>query len=167
MVWFGVEKLTVITTGRGKGYDGAATERKLFPARVFTGLLMRMSIAATLASASPDCSNAGPKPPSERAAKMDYCRHTSIALVLAFRSRLDGKTEHATFSTLGANTTNEIWYVKNRDTVKDIVHQIYAKEPTYQKLKARIAPNAASMARAISAITEGCEANTKVAVESR
>lgn len=133
---------------------------------------MRMPIAAVLAIgssaalASPDCSNAGPKPSSACAAKLDYCRHTSITLVLAFRSRLDGKTEDATFATLGGNT-KEIWYVKNRDVVKDIVHQIYTKEPTFQKLKARIDPNVLGMARAISAITEGCNADTQVTFETR
>src|SRR5579872_6683324 len=111
---------------------------------------MRLAIAAILAmlsfpalALSPDCSNAGPTPSSECKAKLDYCRYTSISLVLAFRSRHDGKTEDATFSALTANKTNEVWYVKNSDVVKDIVHQLYTNDSFYQKLKARIAPNVA------------------------
>src|ERR1700733_8486635 len=122
---------------------------------------MRMMLAAALAIvssaalASPDCSNAGPKPSSACVAKMDYCRHTSIVLVLAVRGREDGLTEDANFSRLSANTTKEVWYEKNGDVVKDIVHQIYSKEPAYQKLKARIA-DVPSMAFAIPALTQGC-----------
>jgi hypothetical protein len=133
---------------------------------------MRMIFAAALAVvssaafASPDCSNAGPKPSSECVAKIDYCRHTSIVLVLAVRGREDGLTEDANFSKLSANNAKEVWYEKNTDVVKDIVHQTYSKESTYQKLKARIF-NVPSMAFAIPALTQGCNADTKVTFEAR
>ena len=122
---------------------------------------------SSAALASPDCSNAGPKPSSECAAKMDYCRNTSIVLVLAVRGREDGLTEEANLSRLTANGSKEIWYAKNGDVVKDIVHQIYSKEPAYQKLKARIPPNAQGMALAIPALTQGCNADTSVTFEAR
>jgi len=51
--------------------------------------------------------------------------------------------------------------------VKDIVHQIYAKEPAYQKLKARIVASVQSMALAIPALTQGCNADTSVTFEAR
>ena len=133
---------------------------------------MRMIIAAALAIlcsaafASPDCSNAGPKPSSECVGKIDYCRHTSIVLTLAVRGREDGLTEDANFSKLSAPTTKEVWYEKNTDVVKDIVHQIYTKESAYQKLKARI-NNVPSMALAIPALTQGCNADKTVTFEAR
>ena len=130
-------------------------------------LTAALAIVSSAAFASPDCSNAGPKPSSECVAKMDYCRHTSIVLVLAVRGRADGQTEEANFSRLNANATKEVWYAKNGDVVKDIVHQIYSKEPTYQKLKARIAPSVQSMALAIPALTQGCNADTSVTFEAR
>ena len=86
--------------------------------------------------------------------------------MLAYRARFDGKTEDATLLTL-ANATKEIWYERNRDVVKDIVHQLYTNDSFYQKLKARITPNVGGMAMAISAITDGCNADTKVTIESR
>ena len=132
-----------------------------------TILAAALAIMSSAAFASPDCSNAGPKPSSECAAKMDYCRHTSIVLVLAVRGRADGLTEDANFSRLNANATKEVWYAKNGDVVKDIVHQIYAKEPGYQKLKMRIAPSVQSMALAIPALTRGCNADTSVTFEAR
>ena len=132
-----------------------------------TMLAAALAIVSSAAFASPECSNAGPKPSSECAAKMDYCRHTSIVLVLAVRGREDGLTEDANFLRLSANATKEAWYAKNSDVVKDIVHQIYSKEPAYQKLQARIAPNAQSMALAIPALTQGCNADTSVTFEAR
>ena len=51
--------------------------------------------------------------------------------------------------------------------VKDIIDQIYSKEPAYQKLKARIAPSVQSMALAIPALTQGCNADTSVTFEAR
>ena len=131
---------------------------------------MRMAIAATLAllsfpalAASPDCSKAAASPSSECKAKLDYCHYTSITLVLAFRHRLDGKTEDAA---LAPGKTDPIWYVKNRDVVKDIVHRVYTNESFYQKMKAQIDPSAMGMARATSALIQGCNADTKVTVES-
>src|SRR5437764_1114703 len=89
-------------------------------------LVAALAIMSSAAFASPDCSNAGPKPSSECVAKIDYCRHTSIVLALAVRGREDGLTEDANFSKLSAPTTKEVWYEKNTDVVKDIVHQIYS-----------------------------------------
>jgi hypothetical protein len=129
-------------------------------------LAATLAIVSSAAFASPDCSNAGPKPSSECVAKMDYCHHTSIVLVLAVRGREDGLAEDANFSRLSANTTKEVWYAKNGDVVKDIVHQIYSKEPAYQKLKARIA-DVPSMAFAIPTLTQGCNADTSVTFEAR
>jgi hypothetical protein len=131
-----------------------------------TMLAAALAIVSSAAFASPECSNAGPKPSSECAAKIDYCRHTSIVLVLAVRGREDGLTEDANFSKLSANNAKEVWYEKNTDVVKDIVHQTYSKESTYQQLKARIF-NVPSMAFAIPALTQGCNADTKVTFEAR
>lgn len=130
-------------------------------------LTAAVAIVSSAAFASPDCSNAGPKPSSECAAKIDYCRHTSIVLVLAVRGRADGMKEDANFSRLTTNATNEVWYAKNGDVVKDIVHQIYSKEPAYLKLKARIATSVQSMALAIPALTQGCNADASVTFEAR
>ena len=123
-----------------------------------------LTAAASVASASPDCSGAALKSSDECAAKWEYCNHTSIVLVLAVRGRESGMTEHANLLRLSSNTTHENWYVKHREVVKDIVHQVYTKEPSYRKLRARIAP---SMAFAVSALTDGCNADTSVKVEPR
>ncbi len=130
----------------------------------------RVSIVVILAAvqsaalASPDCSNAGLKPSGECSTKLEYCKHTSIVLVLAVRGRESGMTESDNFSKLSSNSTHENWYVKYSDVVKDIVHQVYTKESAYQKLRARIAP---SMALAVSALTDGCNADTSVTLEPR
>ena len=90
---------------------------------------MRLMIAALLvvlswpALASPNCSHAGPKPSAECAAKLDYCKYTSIVLVLAYRARLDGKAEDETFANLSKPTPD--WYQKNPAIVKDVVHQVF------------------------------------------
>ena len=81
--------------------------------------------------------------------------------MLAVRGREDGLTEDVNFSEPSANATQEVWYAKNSDVVKDIVHQIYSKEPAYQKLKARIATSVQSMALTIPALTRGCDADTR------
>ena len=85
---------------------------------------MRVAIAALLTIlslpvlASPDCSNPGPKPSAECVTKIDYCKYTSIVVVLSYRARLDGKSEAAAFA---APSTNEpAWYARNPDVVKDI-----------------------------------------------
>jgi hypothetical protein len=134
---------------------------------VRTLLTAVLAIASSAVFASPDCSNAGPKPSSECAAKIDYCRHTSIVLVLAVRGRADGMTEEANFSRLNSNAAQEVWYAKNGDVVKDIVHQIYSKEADYQKLKARIATSVQAMALAIPALTQGCDGDSSVTFEAR
>lgn len=128
---------------------------------------LALAIVSFPALASPDCSNAGPKPSSECVAKMDYCRHTSIVLVLALRGREDGLTEDANLAKRSGSAAKEIWYAKNSDVVKDIVHQIYSKEQTYQELKSRIPPNVQSMALAIPALAQGCNADTSVTFEAR
>jgi len=71
-------------------------------------------------------------------------------------------SEIANFSKLAGKENREVWYVKHPDDVRDIVHQVYTKESTYQKLKARIAPSAAL---AIAAIADGCKADTSVKVD--
>ena len=133
---------------------------------------MRLVLAAMLALlsapalASPVCSHAGPKTP-ECAAKLDYCRYTSIVLVLAYRARVDGKTEDATFARLSAPKSNEVWYQNNSAIVKDIVHQMFTIDSFYEKLKAEIAPTVIAQAQAISAIDRGCDADPKVVVDSK
>ncbi len=129
---------------------------------------MRFAVAMILAAvsgpalASPDCSQTGAKSTAECAAKREYCAHTAITLVLAVRAREDGRSEDASFAKLAGKENNEAWYAKHSETVKDIVHQVYANDATYQKLRARIAPSAAL---AIAAIGNGCIADTKVTVD--
>jgi hypothetical protein len=129
---------------------------------------MRFAIAMILAAvslpalASPDCSNVGPAPSSECATKVEYCAHNAIVLVLAVRAREAGMSEDANFSKLAGKDNREAWYVKHRDDVRDIVHQIYTNESAYQKLKVRIAPSAAL---AVSAIASGCNADTSVKID--
>jgi hypothetical protein len=57
--------------------------------------------------------------------------------------------------------------VKNRDIVKDIVHQVYTKESNFQKMKAMIGRSVGGMALAISQIAQGCASDPKVTVESQ
>jgi len=134
---------------------------------------MRLVLAAMLALlsapalASPVCSHGGAKPTPECAAKLDYCRYTSIVVVLAYRARVDGKTEDATFARLSAPKSNEVWYQNNSAIVKDIVHQMFTIDSFYEKLKAEIAPTVIAQAQAISAIDRGCDADPKVVVDSK
>jgi hypothetical protein len=51
--------------------------------------------------------------------------------------------------------------------VKDIVHQIYSKEPAHRKLKARIAPSVQNTALVIPALMQGRNADTSVTFEAR
>jgi hypothetical protein len=129
-------------------------------------LAAALAIFSCGAYASPDCSNAGAKPSSECIAKIDYCRNTSVVVVLGVRGREDGLTEDANLTRLVANATKEVWYARNTTVVKGIVHQIYSKEPAYRKLKARIF-DTQSMALVIAALTRGCEADTSVTVEAQ
>ena len=130
----------------------------------FLPTLVVLAAVPSVAQASPDCSNPKLKSSVECVTKLEYCLHTSIVLVLAIRARQSGRSESDNFSKLTSNATHEIWYVKYRDVVKDIVHQVYTKETTYRKLRAAIAP---SMALAVSTLTSGCDADTSVTVEPR
>src|SRR5580698_7423684 len=110
---------------------------------------MRFAIAIILATvsplafASPDCSNVGPKPSSECAAKIEMCFHDSVVYVLAVRNRASGLSESENFSRIAGNGNREVWYAKHSDEVRSILHQLYVDDAAYQKLKARIAPSMA------------------------
>ena len=133
---------------------------------------MRIAIVAALAMlssgalASPVCSRAAPKPSAECVTKLDYCKYTSIVFVLAFRSRLDGKTEDAAFAGYAANKTNEPWYARNLPVVKDVVHSIYKDDASFQKMKTLVGGGVGAMALAISDITKGCDGDPKIVVDS-
>jgi hypothetical protein len=125
-------------------------------------IAMILATVSSLALASPDCSNAGAKPSSECAAKIEMCFHDSVVYVLAVRNRAAGLSESENFSRIAGNGNREVWYVKHSDDVRSIVHQLYANDAAYQKLKVGIAP---SMAMALAKLASGCEADTSITID--
>jgi hypothetical protein len=117
---------------------------------------------ASPASASPDCSNIGPKPSAECAAKREMCFHDSVVYVLGTRNRADGLSEEQSFEKLTGKDNHEVWYVKHAADVRQILHSIYSDEKFYRRMREAIAP---SMAMILAKLSNGCMADTSLKID--
>jgi hypothetical protein len=83
-----------------------------------------LAIVSSATLASPEFPKAGPKPSGQCAAKIDYCRHTSVVLALAVRAVKTDCRKDDNFWRLSADEMKEAG-IKERWTKADCIAPSY------------------------------------------